>query len=149
MNSTAMKTETNVKQAVPFLMVANIEKSVDFYVNGLGFAMTNKWIPQDKIEWCWLQYGGAALMLQEFRKEKRELLAAEGQKLGVGVSICFQCGDALAIYREVKSRGIQAEQPFVGNAMWVTSMSDSDGYKLFFESPTDAPEESLYSEPVE
>ena len=147
MNANAAKVEANVKQAVPFFMVANIQQSIDFYVNGLGFEMTNKWIPRGKIEWCWLQYGGAAVMLQEFPKQKRELLASEGKTLGVGVSICFQCEDALAIYREVKSRGIQAERPFVGNAMWVTSVSDPDGYKLFFESPTDAPEESLYSEP--
>ena len=147
MNANAAKVEANVKQAVPFFMVANIQQSIDFYVSGLGFEMTNKWIPRGKIEWCWLQYGGAAVMLQEFAKEKRELMAAEGKTLGVGVSICFQCEDALAIYREIRSRGIEAKRPFVGNAMWVTSVSDPDGYKLFFESPTDAPEESLYSEP--
>ena len=66
-------------------------------------------------------------------------------RLGEGVSICFICEDALAIYREVESRGIHSERkPFVGNRMWVTSLSDPDGYKLFFESPTDAPEESEY-----
>lgn len=146
MNTSTVKIETNVKQAVPFFMVANIQESVSFYVSGLGFEMTNKWIDQGKLQWCWLQYGGAALMLQEFRKEKREALAAEGQTLGVGVSICFQCGDALAIYREVNSRGIQAERPFVGNAMWVTSILDPDGYKIFFESPTDVPEETMYAE---
>lgn len=147
MNTTDVKIETKVKQAVPFFMVTNIQQSVDFYVSGLGFEMANKWIDQGTLQWCWLQHGGAALMLQEFRKEKRELMAVEGKKLGVGVSICFQCEDALAIYRDLKSRGIQAERPFVGNAMWVTSVADPDGYKLFFESPTDAPEESLYSEP--
>ena len=146
MNTSTVKIETNVKQAVPFFMVANIQESVNFYVNGLGFEMTNKWIDQGTLQWCWLQHGGAALMLQEFRKEKRELLAVEGKKLGVGVSICFQCEDALAIYRDLKSREIQAERPFVGNAMWVTSVSDPDGYKLFFESPTDVAEETVYTE---
>lgn len=146
MNTTAVNIKTDVKQAVPFFMVTNMEKSVDFYVNGLGFEMTNKWINHGKLEWCWLQHGGAALMLQEFRKEKRELLASEGKTLGVGVSICFTCEDALSIYREVLSRGIQAQRPFVGNAMWVTSVSDPDGYKLFFNSPTDIPEETVYSE---
>ncbi len=147
MNTSPVKVEAKVKQAVPFFMVTNIQQSVDFYVSGLGFEMANKWIDQGTRQWCWLQHGGAALMLQEFREEKRELMAVEGKKLGVGVSICFQCEDALAIYRDLKSREIQAERPFVGNAMWVTSVSDPDGYKLFFESPTDAPEESLYSEP--
>jgi lactoylglutathione lyase len=64
----------------------------------------------------------------------------------VGVSICFTCRDALAIYRELRSKGVEAQRPFVGNAMWVTSVSDPDGYKLVFESLTDAPEESEYSE---
>ncbi len=39
-----MKTEANVKQAVPFFAVSNIEKSIKYYVDGLGFKMTNKWI---------------------------------------------------------------------------------------------------------
>jgi hypothetical protein len=26
--------------------------------------------------------------------------------------------------------------------MWVTDLSDPDGYRLFFESPTDAPEDN-------
>ena len=62
------------------------------------------------------------------------------------MSICFVCRDALAIYREVKARGVAAETPFVGNAMWVTSLTDPDGYRIDFESPTDVPEETVYSE---
>jgi hypothetical protein len=66
--------------------------------------------------------------------------------LGVGVSICFICEDALAIYREVTARGIQASRPFVGNGMWVTSLTDPDGYRIDFESYTDTPEETVFSE---
>ena len=135
------KTGPNVKQAVPFFSVSNIEQSLRFYVGGLGFEMTNKWIDEGKLCWCWLQLGGAALMLQEFRKEGHDSWVPEG-KVGVGVSICFQCQDALAIYREVTSRGLPAARPFVGNSMWVTSLSDPDGYRIFFESPTDVPEET-------
>jgi hypothetical protein len=28
----------------------------------------------------------------------------------------------------------------VGNGLWVVSLTDPDGYRLDFESPTDAPE---------
>ena len=80
-------------------------------------------------------------MLQEWNESNRP-----EEKVGVGVSICFQCADALAIYREVTSRGIQASRPVVGNAMWVTSLTDPDGYQIEFESPTDAPEESVFAE---
>ena len=44
--------------------------------------------------------------------------------------------------------GIKAQRPFVGNGLWVTNVSDPDGYRLSFESPTDAPEETEYSELV-
>ena len=137
--------EPNVKQAVPFFAVSNIEESVRFYVDGLGFAMTKKWIDEGKLRWCWLQIGSAAIMLQEIWREGPHARVPEG-KLGVGVSICFICTDALTIYREVTSRGIQASRPFVGNGMWVTSLSDPDGYRLEFESLTDVPEETVLSD---
>jgi predicted enzyme related to lactoylglutathione lyase len=129
----------NVRQAVPSFTVSNIERSVRFYVDGLGFEMTMKWTPGGKLRWCWLQNGGAALMLQEANKPLG--------KVGEGVTIYFICQDALAIYREVKGRGIAVEKPFVGHGMWVTSLTDPDGYRIESESPTDAPGESVYAEP--
>ena len=139
------KDAANVKHAVPFFAVSNIEESVRYYVDGLGFEMTYKWIDEGKLPWCWLQRGGGALMLQDFRKEGHDSWVPTG-KLGEGVSIYFICEDALAIYREVTARGIKASRPFVGNRMWVTPLSDPDGYKIMFESYTDAPEESVFSE---
>jgi lactoylglutathione lyase len=141
----AAKTQTNVRQAVPFFRVSNIEQSLRFYVEGLGFQMTNRWVDDGKLRWCWLELGGAALMLQEFRKEGHDSWVPAG-KVGEGVSICFQCQDALAIYRDASSRGIQASEPFVGNGLWTTLLSDPDGYKIEFESPTDVPEETKLSE---
>jgi len=142
---TESTTKPNVQQAVPFFGVKNIAESIRYYVEGLGFQMTNKWIDEGKLRWCWLQLGGAALMLQEFRKEGHDSYVPAG-KVGEGVSICFQCQDALEIYRDVTSRGIQTAEPFVGNNMWVVGLKDPDGYKIEFESPTDVPEETKFSE---
>jgi uncharacterized glyoxalase superfamily protein PhnB len=134
----------NVQQAVPFLMVSGMEASLRFYTEGLGFTRTKQWIPDaksGKIRWCWLQLGNAAIMLQEYLPGK-----IPTAKLGEGVSICFQCRDALAIYNEARTRGLAPRTPFVGNNMWVTILSDPDGYKLDFESPTTVPEETVYTE---
>lgn len=62
-------------------------------------------------------------MLQEINREDRHAWKPDG-KLGVGVSINVICRDALALYREFRSRGIDAKRPFAGNGTWVTSMTD-------------------------
>jgi catechol 2,3-dioxygenase-like lactoylglutathione lyase family enzyme len=142
---TQTQTASNVKQAVPFFMVSDIQESLRFYVDGLGFEMTIKWETDGKLQWCWLKLGDVALMLQEFWKDGSHSGRPEG-KLGQGVSICFVCEDALAIYRDIKSKGIEAKTPFVGNGMWVVSVSDPDGYRLDFESRTDVPEETVLTD---
>ena len=80
-------------------------------------------------------------MLQEYLPGSRP----EGV-LGQGVTLSFQCEDAVALYREFRSRSLDAKEPFVGNSMWVTVLTDPDGYKLDFESMTDVPEETKLSE---
>jgi lactoylglutathione lyase len=95
-------TSVNVKQAVPFFGVSNMEASLRFYVDGLGFKMKHWWIPErieDNPDWCWLELGDAAV----------------------------KC-------------------PFVGNRLWVVPLIDPDGYRIEFESPSDAPEESELEE---
>jgi lactoylglutathione lyase len=139
------KLGANVKQAVPFFGVSNMEESLRFYVDGLGFDITKKWIDDGKLRWCWLEIGGAALMLQEFRKEGHDSWRPSC-KVGEGVSVCFMCEDALAIHRDAAARGIKVSRnPFVGNALWVVSFADPDGYRIDFESPTCVPEETEYS----
>jgi catechol 2,3-dioxygenase-like lactoylglutathione lyase family enzyme len=134
---------TNIKLAVPFFGVTDIEASLRFYVDGLGFVLTNQWSPEGRIRWCWLKLGETAVMLQEYWRDGKPGGAPEGPR-GQGVSIYFICEDALAMYRDLLSRGVPATRPFVGNGMWVTSVTDPDGYSLHFESETDAPEESVY-----
>jgi lactoylglutathione lyase len=145
----AAVTSVHVKQAVPFFGVTNMESSLRFYVDGLGFKMKNYWIPDRAedhpdggIRWCWLQLGDAAIMLQEFRPQNRLK-----ETLGTGASVSFMCEDALALYREFKSRGVQTrKRPYVGNRLWVVPVTDPDGYRMEFASPTDAPEESELKE---
>ena len=140
-----METSKNVKQVVPFFSVMNMARSMQYYVDGLGFEMKKHWIDKGKLRWCWLELGGAALMLQEVSGEGHDSWTPKGI-VGEGVSLYFICLDALVIYREARSRGIQAETPFVGNGMWVTGVTDPEGYRLYFESVTDTVEGTIYNE---
>ncbi len=138
-------TEPNVQQAVPFFHVTDIDASLRFYVDGLGFRMTKSWKPEGKIRWCWLELGAAAIMLQTFMMEGPHRNVPD-TRLGLGVSIAFTCRDAIAIYRNFKSRGVDAKRPVVGNGMWEPQVTDPDGYELYFESQTGVPEETEFSE---
>ena len=140
--SSTSKTRSNVKQAVPFFMVKDIRASINFYVTGLGFSMIESWVDQGKLKWCWLVIDGAALMLQEYNEKSNMPKGNPGE----GVEIFFICEDALAIYNQITLNGILASEPFVGNNMWVVQVKDPDGYRISFESFTDVPEETKYSQ---
>jgi lactoylglutathione lyase len=134
-----LKGNGNVREVVLFLGVSEMERSIRYYVDGLGFTIKYRWMFEGKLRWCWLTLGGAAIMLQESSQ-------AHAGNVGKGVSLWFQCEDALAIYHRLRSRSIEASEPEVGNGMWVTSLSDPDGYRLHFESATEVPEDTKVSE---
>jgi len=128
----------NVKEVVPFFHVHDMERSMKFYVDGLGFVSENEWKVDGQLRWCRIELGKAALMLQVFTD-------AAPRELGNGVSLSFTCKNALAIHKSMQKRGLTPAEPFVGNGMWVVGITDPDGYKLEFQSETDAPEESTLS----
>ena len=141
---TAANADANVQTVVPFLSVADMKRSLPFYVDGLGFSMKRQWAVDGTIRWCWLKRGGAAIMLQQFSTEGHDAWIPQG-KVGEGISLWFICVDALAVYDELRSREIDVSEPQVGNGMWVVTLTDPDGYRLNFESPTDSPEGTRFS----
>ena len=129
----------NVKQVVPFLHVRDIQKSITFYRDGLHFEMRHSWPADQAIRWCWLTLGGASIMLQSTSKP--------GNPSGEGrMSLCFMCEDAIAIYRDAIANGLQPNEPYVGNSLWVTTFIDPDGNRVEFESPADVAEGTKLSE---
>ena len=133
----------NVRQAIPFLWVTDMARALRFYVDGLGFTLAQSWMPEGTIEWCRLELDVVALMLQVYRPDRRPDSA-----LGVGVVTCFQCDDALSLYRGFCAKGLAPQRPFVGNNMWVVAVLDPDGYRFEFASPTDVAEETDYDPAV-
>ena len=141
-----MAPDANVREVVPFLRVADMAASLRFYVEGLDFTIEQRWADAGQVRWCRLQRGGAGLMLQDFRQD--DGVWSTPGKLGEGVTLYFICDDALAIYREARANGLEPDRPTVGNGMWMTPLTDPDGYQVCFESDTDAPEDSEYVEDV-
>ena len=136
----------NVSAVVPLLMVSSMDRSLAFYVDGLGFTIRNRWMPDGLLRWCWMSLGRAALMLQERVEHSGEKVVDEHFR-GNGMALYFQCNDALGIYSEAAARGVHAvREPQVGNLSWEVFFADPDGYHINFSSPTNLPEETLLSE---
>jgi predicted enzyme related to lactoylglutathione lyase len=141
-----MSADNNVTSVVPLLIVNSMERSLAFYISGLGFTIQKRWEPEGRLRWCCMSLGGAHLMLQEATEPSRQELLANGA-LGNGSSLYFSCNDAIAIYREAAERGAHAlREPQVGNFSWEVFFADPDGYRINFSSPTDFPEETLLSQ---
>jgi len=94
-----------------------------------GFWMKNKWTPRGTVEWCRLQKEGAAIMLQGYRTDGHPVRNIENKK-DEGVAICFICEDALALYQEFISKGINPAETFIGNNMWDVGVIDPNSYHL-------------------
>ncbi len=130
---TATSNAAAVRQLVPLLAVQDIQRSVEFYRDRLGFKLTGEADNEGKMFWCRMERGGSAIMLQQAEDEDGP---AKGR--GRGVSLYFICDDADAVYLELISRGLQLNPPSVAYyGMKQVVVPEPDGYYLCFESPTE------------
>ena len=119
-----------IRELVPLLMVADIDRSAAFYRDKLGFQMTREWRPAGKLAWCRLVRDVSAVMLQQAVEEDGP---ADGR--GHGVSFFFNCEDANRLHAELTVRGLTVAEPqaaFYG--MNQIFLRDPDGYELCFQS---------------
>ncbi len=127
---------------MPFLGVADMERSLRFYVGGLGATIDREWVVDGRIRWCRLGLGDASIMLQEFGPGR-----GPATTVGAGQSLNFSCRDALALYDAARTAGLESlAEPQVGNGLWELGFADPDGYRLHFASPTGLPDELLLSD---
>jgi uncharacterized glyoxalase superfamily protein PhnB len=119
-----------VRELVPLLFVDDINRSVEFYRDRLGFTVTQRWEPDGALAWCRLQRDGSALMLQQATDED-----APASERGRGVGFFFVCDNADTMYAEFVARGLEVAPPqaaFYG--MNQLFLRDPDRYDLCFES---------------
>jgi uncharacterized glyoxalase superfamily protein PhnB len=120
----------SVLEVTPLLFVEDIDRSVDFYRDRLGFEVTERWESAGKLAWCRLDRGGAAVMLQQACAEDG---SAEGR--GRGVTFYFLCDDADAMHAELCASGLRVDAPEVAfYGMKQLFVNDPDGYALCFQN---------------
>jgi uncharacterized glyoxalase superfamily protein PhnB len=125
--------QTNAVQELwPLLVVADLQRSITFYRDQLGFSVISEAISEGRTFWCRLKRGGASIMLQQAEAEDG---SAEGRRRGV--AFYFVCDDVDPVYLDLLARGLKLDPPSVAYyGMKQVYVRDPDGYELCFESPT-------------
>ena len=120
-----------VRELWPLLEVTDLEASVTFWCERLGFTVIGQAESEGHRFWCRLVRGGACVMLQEGAGN-----APSGP--APGVTLYFVCDDADAMYGDLVSRGLELDPPVDAYyGMRQIFVTDPNGYALCFESPTE------------
>ena len=116
----------------PLLTVQNIEASLHFYRDQLGFAEVGRAESDGRLFWCRVARGGSSIMLQQWDPEDGPI---EGR--GRGVSLYFLCDDVESLYAELTAHGIRLDPPQTQDyGMKQIFVPEPDGYFICFESET-------------
>ena len=115
-------------EASPSFTANDLEKSIGWYRDVVGFVVGERWEREGKLVGCELRAGNVTLMLgQDDWKKGRDRVKGQGFRLYCGTT---QDVDALA--RQIKERGGKldsepADQPWGSRDF---SLTDPDGFKI-------------------
>jgi catechol 2,3-dioxygenase-like lactoylglutathione lyase family enzyme len=110
----------------PVLFVANVDRSADFYINQLGFALS--WRYEEE---------GHALVAQVDRQGCELILSSQWpDKVGTGLTFISLDLDVLhALRAELVDRGVAVTDGSWGYQLMI--VRDLDGNELYFPYPSD------------
>jgi uncharacterized glyoxalase superfamily protein PhnB len=129
----ATTTKLQAKSLMPSVTANDLQKSIRFYTEGLGFALLEEWKEEGVIKGVMLEAGKAMLGLSQddFSKGKDRVK-------GIGMRFHIETDQDLdALARQVKEAGFKLDSepaPLPWGPVGF-SVSDPDGYKLTIAKP--------------
>lgn len=116
--------QTRLRGLVPLAHVADVRKAMEFY-QLLGFAVKNVVEHEGRLQWAWLQNGGADLMLAR---------SARPMNPGAQDILFYMYAPDVVAYRsELEAKGVKVgpvQYPFY-SPKGEFRVDDLDGYTLF------------------
>ncbi|HEY0742155.1 MAG TPA: VOC family protein [Chryseosolibacter sp.] len=117
----------------PLLSVFDMDASLRFYVEVLGFKIHQRAGEKDDTGWVWLTKGNVNLMLNTQyekvdRPKKRDLARDANHNDTI---LYFGCAAVDGAYRELKGKGLQIQPPEIASyGMKQLYFHDPDGYSI-------------------
>lgn len=123
-----------VKNSNVELTVKNLETSINFYQNMVGFKLVASDEEDGKIYWALLDFDGFSLSLKEDHKQRLESPFLEGRSIGGTMLLCFEVEDIQVAYAAIKSKFETLNRPHLTPCGATDfSMQDPDGYIITFQ----------------
>jgi|GEM_PF-224176 len=128
--------EMNIQYICPLLRVFDMEASLAFYVDILGFTVRESAGDADDVGWVWLSKNDINLMLNtQFESPDRPAHPESHRVITHQDTVLYLgCPDVDDTYKELKSKGLKMKPPrFTSYGMRQLYLHDPDGYGLCFQ----------------
>lgn len=135
------KTKIDLKGIAPLLLVFDIEASIGFYCNILGFEMAANSSNGPRFGWVLLRLNNVEIMLEPLYPLKEQAPRPDPLRVQhhADTFLYLGCPDIDAAYDHLKSKGIPLEPPrMTYYGMKQVYFSDPDGYRICFQWPIQA-----------
>ena len=121
----------------PLIQVYDMQQSLQFYCDILGFQLVDKAGPADDTGWAMIKLNEVYMMLNTQYEKKDRPETPDRDRFMAHSDTCmyFMCADAAEIYEEITRKGIVADEPkVVPYGMKQLYFLDPDGYNICFQS---------------
>lgn len=127
---------TAITSCTPLLNVADVEASLGFWRDLIGFEVTDRYEPEGKLMYASLQSGETRLMLNG---RGGDPAARRARPHYTEVVIYMAVPSVRALAAELRSRGFAVPDPEAqAYGLDEICIRDPDGYEIAFTSPTQA-----------
>ena len=128
----------DVRGVCPLLAVFDMQRSLDFYRDVLGFSVARISDPPRRLWWALLDRGDAQLMLSAAYEDNDRPSVPDPARVEahLDAALFFGWPDVDEAYSQLRAQGIDAEEPFVQPyGMKQLYLKDPDGYSLCLQWP--------------
>lgn len=124
-----------IQTMTPNLMVKDVNKSIEFYRNVLGFELVATVPDSGTFDWAWMKHGTVELMFQTMPSLVQDLPEFKGKPIGATQTLYTKVMDAKKLHGQIKDKAnvvLGLKTTFYG--MEEFSIKDPDGYLITFAS---------------
>ena len=126
---------TEIRGVVPMLQSSDLQRTITFYTEVLGFEVTGTHEYEGELVWCSLRQDTTHLMFFFEGEHDHGDGEIHSHEPGMSGTLYFYPDDADALYETVKDRvEVQSAPQDMPYGMREFSISDPDGYRLSFGS---------------